>query len=236
MKTKSTKFRLPTLAEFSLIMVVSLGYFIFSAFEWATIEPNSQAVLNYGNDAILHILFYEFTVLMVVLGILRWQGWSISTMGFSVSLRKLTAGLAMFVISYFIYVIVFRLFSDFVLNLKILDNSASENITYSVSANLLPLLLFSLINPIFEEFILVGYIVTAVRDKMSLFSCLILSVGFRLAFHVHQGPIILLSILPTGIMFTLYYWYKKNLIPLIVAHSLLDFLSFFVLKTMENNI
>jgi membrane protease YdiL (CAAX protease family) len=236
MKTKKTKFRLPVPIEFSLIMLVSLGYLIFSAFAWATIDPNSQAVLNYGNDDILQILFYEFTVLLIVMGILKWQGWSISSIGFSISLRKLTAGLAMFVISYFLYVIVFRLFGDFVLNLKILDNSANENITYTVSANLLPLILFSLINPFFEEFILVGYIVTAVRDKMSLFGCLILSVGFRLAFHVYQGPIILLSILPTGIMFTLYYWYKGNLIPSIIAHSLLDFLSFFVFITIENSV
>jgi CAAX protease family protein len=230
------KIKLPAVLEFSLIIAISLSYFILSAFQWATVDPNSTAVLAYGNNEILTILYYEVGALLIITGLLKWQGRSFSSFGFSFSLQKITTGLVLFVIIYFIYVLMFRLFGDFVLSLNFLNNSSTENITYSMKVDLLPLFIFSIINPLFEEFILVGYIVTAVRGRFSLVTCVVLSVGFRLAFHVYQGPIILLSVLPMGVLFTSYFWYKRSIVPLIVAHSILDFLSFFVFMTMENNL
>jgi membrane protease YdiL (CAAX protease family) len=104
-----------------------------------------------------------------------------------------------------------------------------------MNISLISLVLYATINPIFEEFILVGYIVTAIREKYGLLISLILSVGFRLSFHIYQGPIILLSSLPMGIIFTIYFWHKRSIVPLIIAHGLMDFLSFLVFMQMSNN-
>ena len=228
-------FKLPPLLEFSLIIGISMGYFILSAIQWATIDETGPTVLVYSNNEIFHIIYYELFVLLVVVSILKWQGRSFSNFGLSFSVDKVTMGLVLFVVNYFIYIFLFRLFGDYILNLNFLNTGSSAEIVYSINIELLPLLLFSIFNPIFEEFILVGYIVSAIHNKLGLLSCIILSVGFRLSFHIYQGPIILLSILPMGILFTVYFWHKRSILPLIISHGLMDFLSFYVFMTMQNN-
>jgi len=228
-------FRLPPLLEFTLVISISLGYFIITSFQWATIATEGPTVLTYGDSQLLQIIYYEFVVLLIVISILKWQGRSFTNFGLSFSVDKTTMGLVLFVVNYFLYVLLFRLFGDYILSLNIISSGSSESISYSIDVSTLPLILFSVFNPLFEEFILVGYVVTAIRKKFGLISCLILSVGFRLSFHIYQGPIILLSILPMGILFTIYFWHKRSVIPLIIAHGLMDFLSFFVFMQMDNH-
>ena len=228
-------FRLPPLLEFTLVIVISLGYFILTSFQWASLNSEGPIVLTYGDNQILQIIYYELVVLLLVISILKWQGRSFTNFGLGFTVDKVTMGFVLFIVNYFLYVLLFRLFGDFVLSLNVFNSGTTESISYSIDVSALPLLLFSVFNPLFEEFILVGYVVTAIRKKFGLISCLVLSVGFRLSFHIYQGPIILLSILPMGILFTIYFWHKRSIIPLIIAHGLMDFLSFFVFMQMENH-
>ena len=231
--TKLSFYRFPPLLEFTLVISIALGYFILSSFQWATIETSNPTILKYGDKEVLQIIYYELAVLVIVVSILKWQGRSFNNFGLSFSIDKITMGLVLFVVNYFVYVLLFRLFGDFILSLNIISGNTSDSISYSIDVTAIPLLLFSVFNPLFEEFILVGYIVTAIRKKFGLLSCLILSVGFRLSFHIYQGPIILLSILPMGILFTLHFWHKRSIIPLIIAHGIMDFLSFFVFMQVK---
>ena len=228
-------FRLPPLLEFTLIISISLGYFIISSFQWATIDPNGPTVLTYGDSQVMQIIYYELIMLVLVISILKWQGRLFSNFGLSFSVDKITTGLILFIVNYLLYVLLFRLFGNFILGLNLLNGASAESISYSIHISAVPLILYSIFNPLFEELILVGYVVTAIRKKYGLISCLILSAGFRLSFHLYQGPIILLSILPMGIIFTIYFWHKRSILPLIIAHGLMDFLSFFVFMQMEGN-
>lgn len=228
-------FRLPPLLEFALVISISLGYFIFNSYYWATVDPSGPTVLTYSNSQVFQIIYYELIMLVVVGSILKWQGRSFTNFGLSFSVDKITIGLILFIVCYFLYVLLFRLFGDFVLSLNLLNGASSDSISFSMNISLISLVLYATINPIFEEFILVGYIVTAIREKYGLLISLILSVGFRLSFHIYQGPIILLSSLPMGIIFTIYFWHKRSIVPLIIAHGLMDFLSFLVFMQMSNN-
>jgi uncharacterized protein len=231
--TKLSFYRFPPLLEFTLVISISLGYFILSSFQWATIETNNPTILRYGDNEVLQIIYYELMVLVIVVSILKWQGRSFNNFGFSITIDKITMGLVLFVINYFVYILLFKLFGDFILSINLISGNTSDSISYSIDISAIPLLLFSVFNPLFEEFILVGYVVTAIREKFGLLSSLILSVGFRLSFHIYQGPIILLSILPMGILFTLYFWHKRSIVPLIIAHGIMDFLSFFVFMQVQ---
>lgn len=221
-------FKLPLIWEFSLIISISLGYFIFSAIQWVNVINTGPTVFNYNNSELWHIMLYELCSLTIIVLFLKWQGTFFTNYGFSISITKVTDGFILFCISYFLYLITFRIFGNVVLNLNFLNADVFETVKYSMKVDLLPLFLFSIFNPIFEEFILVGYIVNATGGRLGLTGCLILSVGFRLSYHIYQGPLILLSILPMGILFTLYYWHNRNILPLILAHGLMDFLSFFI--------
>jgi len=237
MNEQSTKIRLYKLhpvLEFVLILSVSLGYFIVSSYHWATSENSGTTVISYGNYEVLRIVAYETVVLIFVLLILKWQKWSLKDFGLSFSIDKITNGLFLFVLNYILYLLLFRAFGSLLLN-GASDSGSGPPVAFVVKIDLVPLILFSVFNPLFEEFILVGYVVSAIRNKFGLTTCIILSVGFRLSFHLYQGPVILLSILPMGVIFTVYFWHKRSIIPLVIGHSLMDFLSLFVFMTITDS-
>ena len=62
-------FRLPPLLEFTLIISISLGYFIISSFQWATIDPNGPTVLTYGDSQVMQIIYcmYYYSAYLVIL-------------------------------------------------------------------------------------------------------------------------------------------------------------------------
>jgi membrane protease YdiL (CAAX protease family) len=90
----------------------------------------------------------------------------------------------------------------------------------------------SIVNPIFEECFLCGYLVTALKDRTGSWTAINISVGIRLICHLYQGIIGVIFIVPFGLIFTYWYARRGRLWPLIVAHALFDF---FPLFTYANN-
>lgn len=62
--------------------------------------------------------------------------------------------------------------------------------------------LLSVVNPIFEEALLCGYIVTALKERRGFWFAVNVSVALRVANHLYQGSMGVLSILPLGLLFT----------------------------------
>lgn len=218
---------LPGLLEFIIVITASLGYFIYSALQYTHFSDSNATVISFGDAEIFHMLQYECTVLVFLFLFLKFQGRNFKSLGLSFSLDKITHGLILFISNYIVYLLLFRVFGDFLISTSN-ETSSAGVVAYSINLSLLPLLLFSIINPIFEELILVGYIVSVAGKRFGLIITVIISVLFRLSFHVYQGPLILLTILPMGILFTIYFWYKRSIIPLIIGHGVMDFLSFYV--------
>jgi len=81
----------------------------------------------------------------------------------------------------------------------------------------------SIVNPIFEELFLCGYLVTALKDRAGPRTAINISVGIRLLCHLYQGIVGVIFIVPFGLILT--YWYAREgrLWPLIVAHVVFDF-------------
>lgn len=230
--------RIPLNAEIFLVIFFSLGYFIFNAWQWVRFDEGGKGVVEYLNNDVILLAVYEITSVICIAVFLKWQGRSLKAYGFSISIGKITAGFILFTLSYIIYLILFTLLGDIVLSFNQFITSAAVSATgginFYVDLNILLLFSFSIINPIFEEFILVGYIVTSLKKNHSLTTCILVSSVCRLSFHTYQGSIILLSILPMGIIFVIYYWYKKSITPLIIAHSIIDILSLSIIMAQNN--
>ncbi|MFN2564160.1 MAG: CPBP family intramembrane glutamic endopeptidase [Gemmatimonadaceae bacterium] len=79
----------------------------------------------------------------------------------------------------------------------------------------------AIINPFFEEFLFLGYGITAV-ERFGLRTAIVVSVALRTAIHAYQGAMALVGILPMAIVFTLYYVRTRRLWPVIVAHIIMD--------------
>jgi membrane protease YdiL (CAAX protease family) len=81
-----------------------------------------------------------------------------------------------------------------------------------------------LINPIFEELIVVGYLIPVLEKMKNLTFAINVSVMIRLLYHLYQGPVGVVSIVPMGLLFAYWYAYKRNLWPLLIAHFIEDLL------------
>jgi membrane protease YdiL (CAAX protease family) len=85
--------------------------------------------------------------------------------------------------------------------------------------------LLSVVNPIFEEALLCGYIVTALKERRGFWFAVNVSVALRVANHLYQGSMGVLSILPLGLLFTVWYARTNRLWPVILAHAAFDLIA-----------
>ena len=89
---------------------------------------------------------------------------------------------------------------------------------------------FSVYNAIFEEFLWLALGITAFR-RFGLTTAATVSVALRLLAHAYQGPLALVTILPIGIVFTVYYIRSHRIWPVVIAHAFQDVLALSLLAS-----
>ena len=80
----------------------------------------------------------------------------------------------------------------------------------------------SVVNPVFEEVFVCGYVITALKERFGTTTAINVSAGIRVFYHFYQGALGVLGITPMALLFG--YWFVRTgrLWPLIVAHALQD--------------
>lgn len=81
--------------------------------------------------------------------------------------------------------------------------------------------IMSIVNPIAEEFIYLGFVVNALRRE-GLPMAFSASVVIRVLVHLYQGPIGVISNIPLGSVLALSYLATGRLWPAVIAHGILD--------------
>ncbi|WP_328463752.1 CPBP family intramembrane metalloprotease [Actinoplanes sp. NBC_00393] len=89
------------------------------------------------------------------------------------------------------------------------------------------LVLAALENSILEEVVVVGYLMTRLRQSgMTTFWIIVCSAVLRGSYHLYQGFGAFVGNAIMGVIFALFFLKTKRVMPLIVAHSLLDITAF----------
>lgn len=212
-------------AEFAIVTIAGFGYFIFTSLVWllyglAATAGISTAVLS---DAGLYsIILYEIAALLLIANFLNLRGWSIQDFNLHLSWKLTGAGIllaiAFYVIYYFLWIVVEVLLGPF-------KNAWSDPVFVNTSLSLTAILITVIINPLFEEGLVVGYIMKALRDRKGVWYAINASIFIRLLYHLYQGPLVAIGIVPMGWLFAYVYARWNRLWPLIVAHGLLDFIA-----------
>jgi hypothetical protein len=86
------------------------------------------------------------------------------------------------------------------------------------------MLAFIVVNSIFEELAVTGYIVTALSSDGPALA-ITASALVRFLYHLYHGPIASLAILPLGLLFAMAFWRWRNALPLISAHTIANVIS-----------
>jgi membrane protease YdiL (CAAX protease family) len=211
--------RLPVGIEFLVVVTWAFGLPIFASI-MALGVPNDSSAPVFTNAELLATIIFEVIQLGFLTWFLRIRGWTLEKFGLSFSWRGTAFGLLLLVCT---------------LALAMLAQSAAQIIfDYDIQAaaarapkvdpalSMQLVFLVSVVNGIFEELFVAGYIITSLTARRGMWMAINVSVVVRLLYHLYQGPIGIMTVVPMGLLFGYVYARTHQLWPLVVAHVLVD--------------
>ncbi|MFL5509242.1 MAG: CPBP family intramembrane glutamic endopeptidase [Gemmatimonadaceae bacterium] len=212
--------RRPRRREIALVLGIPTTLFLASSISWQLRRPGTGGVL-FTDGRILATLLIEAAIAAVMLFYLSRRGWKPMEVAGTPEPHDVLRGLGLWFGVITSYAVVFIglhfLLPDFVRPLE------KPQFTGSISAPVI--LAAALINPLFEEFLWLGYAIPALGNRFGLRTAVVVSVLLRVLVHVYQGRMALIAILPLGAVLTWYYVRTKRLWPVVVAHVVVDALA-----------
>jgi membrane protease YdiL (CAAX protease family) len=91
-----------------------------------------------------------------------------------------------------------------------------------------PVLILSAVeNGVLEEIVMIAYLLTRLRDlRLGWWTAILTSAVIRGSYHLYQGFGGFVGNLVMGLVFGYFFRRTRRVMPLIVAHSILDIVSF----------
>jgi uncharacterized protein len=206
--------RLPVGVEFLIVVSLAFGQFIFSSI----MAMGLPELSTYNNHALLSVLITELLQFAFLAWFLYLRGWTLEKFGLRVTVRTSVGGvlLAIGTLALFVFVQVVGHIG--------VDMAAAEKLYPKVAPQLdLQLVFFtSVVNGAYEELFVAGYVITVLAQVRGIWTAVNVSTGVRLLYHLYQGTIGVLTIVPMGLLYGYVFVRTKQLWPLILAHILLD--------------
>jgi len=178
--------------------------------------------VHFTSQSFVTLILFELASLGLASYILVCRGWRPSALDLEVSWRLTSAGVFLFVLYYAGYPYVFYIVGDFTTTTQSLLDSAPR---FSTNAPLFLIVAGSAVNALFEEAVVVGYVLRSLEQEGATFAITV-SVLLRFAYHTYQGPVAIVSIIPFAVLFAFVYWHWRKLWPLVFAHFITDVIGF----------
>jgi len=204
--TPTDEFIIVTVAAFGVPLVIN-AYIVLVG--WQTAPVITEAGLR-------SLLIDEPIVLLIIAIFLHARDWTLETIGLLPSLKETLLGVGLAFVIAFLSMALW-----FVVSLVGAPQTATEKIVAG-PFNPLVVIAVSVLNPIFEETILCGYVVTALKRRASWKVAVVASVLLRSLCHVYQGYA-MIYVVVFGVVLAVWYARKGRLWPLIVTHVAYDF-------------
>jgi membrane protease YdiL (CAAX protease family) len=216
---------LPLAAEFAIVVLGAFGILLATTLltlltRTGAADPGSTGW--YTGEHLLSVIVYELPVGAAVFGFLRLRGWSLARLGLRVTAHETLVGFGLALLAELACYAAL-----FVLAIAVPDFSKAM-----VTAQATPggfgvgtLIVLTIVNPLFEETFVCGYVVTVLKERADVPTAITISVAIRLLYHLYQGALAFVGIVPFG--FVLAWWYARTgrLWPVVVAHALADFIA-----------
>ncbi len=183
-------------------------------------SPASRAEVAFTNRHLVRVLAYEAILVVVLVPWLVRRGWSPRRVVSAPQPTDLFRGIALWVATYVFTSFVWGIY----LSLQPGISSFSEVGRQFTGVPAAPAvsILVSIFNPIFEEFLWLGYGINRMAPKIGVLRAAAMSIVLRTLVHLYQGPMALAGIVPIAVAFTWYYARTRRLWPVVVAHVLFD--------------
>lgn len=199
---------------FLLLVVTSIGVL----FGWFHLHPATQGRL-------LCRIIYQAAGLLSLYFALGYQGRKLKDIGFIIgtSLREVGHAFGLFFGVLFLSVALYLGLSPFIPWLRgILHPTYDQAALFGIRIGLLSVL-WVVLNPFHEELLVRAFLITEMEGLYhSTLLAVLVSVSLQTSYHLYQGPQAALSHVPTFLVFSWYYVRTRRILPVILAHLLLD--------------
>ena len=216
--------KLSPTTELITVLIIGFGLFIYSSTSsFLVVNSDYTHSWTYKITSQSHflIVIYEIIALLIIFYILKVREWKMSDFNLTFTFRLIWIALLIMFIRNIIGNVGFKILEAF----KVVDDTTIKHVQYGLEANWISISLIIIINSIFEEFILIGYLFKRL-EKYNPVIIIGLSMLIRLLYHTYQGWLSLTMILPTGLVFGYYYYKHKKLWPVIIAHGFSNLIAF----------
>lgn len=202
-------------SEFVFVLVLAFAWPVLGSLT-AVAYPQPPTPID--GAGLASILSLEIPVLAVLAVFLSLRGWNLARLGPAPAKTDLPLGLALAVLTAMLFWLLQALALAFGLSLPPVDEAVpvASDIGWPMR------LAASAVNGFYEEALVCGYLITAMRERRSLWTAIHLSTAIRTAYHLYQGSVGVISIVPMGLLYAWLYARTGRLWPLVVAHIVLD--------------
>jgi membrane protease YdiL (CAAX protease family) len=208
--------KMPDWLEIFIVITICFGISVYGSIR----SFNSGAAftkIEFNDARILSSLIFEFIATIICLCFLWLRNYKIGErLKFEPSIKGTLLGIGLFFATYLVYII---------LIIVVFTIVGEQNIPvaqYVVTVSLPLVAAISIINPLFEETFVMGYIFDKLEPHGALWA-ITASVLIRTSYHLYQGWTGIISLLTIGLIFALVYWRYRNLWAFYFAHVLMDF-------------
>ncbi len=205
-------------AEFTIVIAVAFGYAILiSILRGAEVLPEKSA----STAGLLSLIIFELAIAAILLPFLWARGWSPQKIGLKPTFLDTAMGLALLAITTVVWFLI--LYLTWTVSPETVAHMRAMSSRLTGAHVAVPLVVsVSIVNAIFEEVFVAGYVITVLKTSRSVWFAINVSVAIRLSYHLYQGQMAALGVLPLGLIYTIWYVRTGRLWPLIVAHTLQD--------------
>ena len=201
-----------------LLIVVLVAFSYFSISSLFSLFSKHRKVLITGEDLIL-LLVYEITVLLVLGWFLKKRGWTLTRFGGMPSWKSTVMGAGLIPTVYVIYALIWIAVTSLFPEIQSVIQSKFASIS---AISLWIIILISIINPIFEEIFVCGYIIHFLKRSNSLWIAVIVSTSIRTLYHLYQPIQGVVFIISLGLVFGFFYAKTNRLWSVVAAHAFFD--------------
>jgi uncharacterized protein len=216
--------RLPPGVEFLVVVCGAFGMPIFSSIlslgAGGGATPSGGGGVVFNDAVLIGIVAFEVVQAVFLVWFLHVRGWTLEKFGLHITWRGTGIGWLLLLGTYVVAMVAQHLAS---LALPAQMQAGIER--YPVSdpdVNMQLVFIASTVNGMFEELFVAGYIITALRETRGVWTAINVSTVVRLLYHLYQGPIGVVTIVPMGLLYGYVYARTRQLWPLMFAHVLID--------------
>ena len=207
----------PTLAEAAIVYGATVGPSVVAAMVWGI---ESRDAVAFTNEHLYGIVLWEIVLAGLLVPWLWTRGWKPWVAAGSPEPVDVLRGGGVWLLA---TGCVWTAWATFALLQPTLAAALAAEQRYTgIPAAAPAIVLVSVLNPVFEEFLWLGYGVQRLGERFGLRAAMATSIVLRTAVHAYQGPWAVLGILPLAVALTWYYGRTRRLWPVVVAHVLFD--------------